>query len=335
MWSKSTLTHQTLVATILIAFSSTARAEAPPPGGTAANALFYQARTLMKDGRYREACLRFEESLKLEYGVGTDFNLADCNEKLGKVATALSGFQRVADAARKQNQPEREQLARQRARALEPRVPRLVLDVPSGGAARLEITRDGVSVDAASWGVPQPVDPGPHHVTATASGRAAWETVVNASEGARVVVTIPRELTEPAAAIAETTPTTIAPPVTEERHALLRPAGWALGTLGLVSLGIGTGFAIDSVDRGARSKASCRGDLCNARGLELRSDAIRSGNVATVTMIGGAAALVAGVVLVLTAPTDSRRVEQPTTGWRAVPHIAQSGAGLTLEGVLR
>ena len=62
----------------------------------AARALFAEGRNLMADERYAEACPKFEESLRLDHGMGTQFNLAHCWEKLGRTASAWSMARRNA-----------------------------------------------------------------------------------------------------------------------------------------------------------------------------------------------------------------------------------------------
>jgi hypothetical protein len=56
----------------------------------AAEALFEQARAAMAAGSYDIACARFRDSDKLDPAVGTRFNLADCEERRGRVATAAA-----------------------------------------------------------------------------------------------------------------------------------------------------------------------------------------------------------------------------------------------------
>src|SRR4051794_25809493 len=62
----------------------------------AARALFAEARKLMAAERYDEACPKFEESLRLDQGIGTQFNLAHCWEKQGRTASAWGMFLDVA-----------------------------------------------------------------------------------------------------------------------------------------------------------------------------------------------------------------------------------------------
>jgi tetratricopeptide (TPR) repeat protein len=89
----------------------------------AARAMFEEGRKLVKAGKYAEACPKFEESLKLDRGVGTQFNLADCWERLGRTASAWALFLDVAAVTKAAGQADRERAARDRAAALEPKLP--------------------------------------------------------------------------------------------------------------------------------------------------------------------------------------------------------------------
>src|SRR5215831_11151206 len=80
----------------------------------AARVLFGEGRRLAGTGDYAGACPKFEESFRLDPGIGTGFNLADCWEHLGRTASAWGRFLGVAAAAKAAGQTEREQVARAR-----------------------------------------------------------------------------------------------------------------------------------------------------------------------------------------------------------------------------
>lgn len=328
---------------------------AKPQSGDAgtAQALFYEARQLMKESKFGLACPKLEESLRLDYGIGTEFNLADCHEKIGKIATAWSGFLHVASAAHTAKQTDREKVARDRAKALEPRLPKLTIDVPAGAPAALEVKRDGTVVGQAEWNTATPIDPGPHEISASAPGKVTWKSDFTAAEGKTVKVSVPKLESQPlaaepapvapkpkpAAAPPPEATTTLMPfpePIIEDRGKTQRTVGWILGGVGLASLGVGAGFGIHSLAKHQAAKDHCNANnLCDPRGVSDRDTAIKSGDVSTITTIAGAAALVGGVVLVLTAPKSPTREKGTAAGSiHAVPQVATNGAGLSIQGIL-
>jgi hypothetical protein len=164
------------------------------PDPAAAKSLSQEARVLIQKSRYSEACPKLEESLRLEPGIATRLELADCNEHIGKIATAWAAFVDAADRSSKlANQSDREKSGRKRAQALAPRVPKLVIDVPNATEG-LEVRCDGVAIDAAAWGTAIPVDPGTHRVTVTVPGKTRWVTTVQTMEGQTVRAEVPRDL---------------------------------------------------------------------------------------------------------------------------------------------
>lgn len=330
----------------LVALPQLALAADPPKTDpAAAQSLFYEARTLMQQNKFAEACPKLEESMRLDAGLGTQFNLADCNEHIGKITSAWAGFLEVAAGSKASNQAEREKLARKRAQALEPRLPKLVVEVASAPPG-LEVKRDGVAVGAAAWGSPIPVDPGSHRISATAPGKGSWEATVAATEGKVAHVAVPRDL--PAAAVAAgpaangPQPDLAAPPATafasdfpspviEQNGATQRTAGWIVAGVGVVGVGLGAGFGLSSIAKRNDSRSHCVADQCDADGVGLRDDAIRNGNIATIATIAGGAAIAGGLVLVLTAPKTTESRER-VGKLRAIPNVGLNGGGFMLQG---
>lgn len=162
--------------------SQTARAEDETP----ARALFKQGRALANEGKYSEACPKFEESLRLEVGVGTQFNLADCWEHVGKVASAQKLFLGAAASAKAVGQAEREQVLRDRAAALEPRISKLVIEV-SDDSPKLSVKRDQLPVESDQFGKAVALDPGKYEIVAKAPGKKPWKKTVEVAAGVPVV----------------------------------------------------------------------------------------------------------------------------------------------------
>lgn len=262
----------------------TAAAAPTPQARAAAQALFDEGRELMEQGRAEDACPRFEESARLEPGLGTRFHLANCYEVLGKLASAHTLFLDVAAEAAVRNQPERERVARERAQAVEPRLARLTIEVPFSPSPALRVERDGVPVGTAQWGLPVPVDPGVHRVIASAPGREPWTADIDVpSEGGVTRVNVP--------------------PLAEHRHAFFAPMSRKIGLaalgVGAGTIALGTVFVAQAISKkNASNRAGCSDRNCDSpAGLSLRQEALRAGDRATWAMgvglvgIGAAAAL--------------------------------------------
>ena len=308
----------------------------------AAQELFTEARRLIKLGNWAEACPKLEESQRLDPGVGTQFNLADCDEHVGKTATAWALFLEAASASKNGGQKDREKAARARAAALEPKLSRITVLVRSADAG-LEVTRDGVAVGQAQWGSAVPVDPGEHSVAATAPGKKAWRTTVTVPAGtAAVPVEVPvlEDAPAPVAEVAAPPPSADSPPVgpvtipdvapVERSSSGRRTAGGVIAVVGVVGLGVGATFGILSKGKHDDASSHCRGNVCDPAGASLRDSAIASGNVSTVAISVGAAALVGGAILWLTAPkaTPARAGKI-----RPAPMVGSAGTGIALGGV--
>lgn len=197
----------------------------------AAQVLFVDGMKLMGTRRYAEACPKLAQSQELDPGMGTQFRLAECYEKLGRLASAYDQFTAVGDAARAAKKPDREGVARQRAAALEGKLAKLTITVPAAvaGLDGVKVTRDGAPMDRRLWGTAIPVDSGEHTVNVEATGKKPWEGKATATEAAQVSVSVP-----PLEALAP-----VAPPPPPARS--LVPA-IALGVGGALGLAVGGAF---------------------------------------------------------------------------------------------
>src|SRR5262245_57311215 len=72
-----------------------------------ADRLFRDARSLLDQGRYKEACRLFERSQEVESSPGTLLNLGNCHEQTGDLARALVTFERAVADARLEPDPKK------------------------------------------------------------------------------------------------------------------------------------------------------------------------------------------------------------------------------------
>lgn len=319
---------------LLAALASPGRATAQQASASdkaAAEALFDEGRKLMDQKSYDAACAKFESSQRLAAGIGTLLYLADCYEKSGRVASAWATFREAASKAAAAGQQDRARIANDRAGALEPKLSKLTIRVGSE-VPGLEVKRNGTAVGRDIWGAPVPVDPGSYSIEARAPGKTPWSTRydVPAQPGTFELVVPALEDGPPGAAVPEAGGAGAAagagagPVVATEdtadpsRGDTQRLVGLVVGGLGIVGLGIGVGFTASAVSKDGEADDHCDGPVCrDAEGATLSEDARSAGNVATVALIAGAAAVAGGVVLYLTAPRGPEVA--PAVGRQRVP----------------
>lgn len=295
--------------------SSVAMADVSPTDKATAQALFDQAKQLAISGKYGEACPKFEESERLDPGIGTQFQLANCYEHAGRIASAWTLFLEVASSARGMRQPEREKVARDRAAALEAKIPKLTIAVAGAdGSPDIEVKRDGVLVGRAQWGSPLPCDPGEHVVTAQATGKKPFEKRLQVAAGGTASVAIPPLENAPATAAggtlaAPTTPSGTSRLESSERAgSSQRTVGLVVAGVGVVALGVGGVLGLAAKSKFNESASSCDDSGCDQSGVDLRHTAVLRGNVATIVFGVGIAGVAAGGLLWATSPKTEARV---------------------------
>jgi hypothetical protein len=215
-----------------------------------AQRLFREGRGLLKAHDYERACAVFAQSAELDARVGTLASLGECEEGRGRLASAWSAWQKALYAAQAANDRRLEAVRRDFER-IDERVPKLTIQAPSAPAGIRILVDQSIPLNAASLGIPFPVNAGVHTVSAVAPGKVAWSTRVDApTEGSQATVVIPPLVAEtsaapaalptsPAAAQALVSREPVAPASVESDRAdsPLRAVGVAVAVVGLVGAG--------------------------------------------------------------------------------------------------
>ena len=68
-----------------------------------ADALFKHGKKLMEEKKYNDACEAFEQSMKLDPGIGTELNIARCYEEWGKLGRAWRSYKAAEKMAKDAN----------------------------------------------------------------------------------------------------------------------------------------------------------------------------------------------------------------------------------------
>ena len=299
-------------------------------------------------GKYDQAVDYFGRAESLMHAPTHLLYLARGNAKLGHLVSAREYYlkltqERLSASASK---PFRDAQAAgdKELNELEPRLPYVSVVVQGTGAKDVQVTRDGERIPQPLLGVPHPEDPGTHTFKAVAESMESAASTVTLKEGAHETVLLTLSPTEaPAAAARPSTKTgtagfgSDAPPNTDQPTSHgngLRVAGFVVGGVGIVGLGVGTVFLLKSSssrDKANTLYAACRaahtcdqpefGDPVNAAD----SDANSQRTVGAVSMIAGGAALTTGLILLIVDASSSHS----SASSRVQPMFGLNYAGLS------
>jgi hypothetical protein len=258
----------------------------------------------MEQGEYPRACVKFEESRRLDPGSGgggTMLNLALCQELSGRTGTAWAYFRTAFSLAVRDKRADRQAFAQQHIDSLTPRLLRLRVVVPRD--ARLPgvvILRGGVALGQGEWGEALVVDPGEHLVEARAPGRTPFRQVIHLEgDGTSHELTIPvlaRASPENGTMVGKARP-----------DPTIRVVGVLVGGAGLATIAMGGIFGVRALERQNEADELCPNyGHCKPIGISLSADAASDGRASTALLIGGAVLLATGTVLFLAAPLRTR-----------------------------
>lgn len=235
-----------------------------------ARRLFDEARAAEDAARWREAADKFRRAIAIKDTPGMRFHLARCEEEQGAFVEALVEYDRareLLDSGVRAADVERLlSAARERVRA---KVALLTVRLPSG-VQNVSVELDGKPLSAAVLGVPMPINPGEHRVSAVAVGRTTFarELLLGTGEVLQLAVELPVATTVPPAASSVGAPVAAATPaprepLTEDSSVPTRTIV-LVGEASLFAAALGTGIVFTV----ARSSASDRYERANRSVLD-------------------------------------------------------------------
>jgi len=322
----------------LLASSSAALAQGARDVPREAEDLYKQAVTAMIRKDYATACPRFEQVTRIvPDGGGVRLNLAQCYEDWGRLGSAIAQYTVAQALAEKDNRKDRLKTASKGIERLKPRAATLMIEIPGTvrSAPELAIKLDGDALAEKQWGVPTPVDKGPHTLVVTAKGyKPATVQVDVPKDGAAVNASIPA--LEPAPEEPRVAPAaTVPPPVTntvivreegvftpQVRTAAVIGGGvFALG--GLAAGGIMLGVSFAKGDERQKAESDPKGRDPAQAAAQAESTAL---NAALWCLVGGGAAAVGtGVFYLVTRP----RAKAPV---KAGAFVGPAGPSIWVQG---
>jgi len=274
-----------------------------------------EGRALVKAGKPAEAIPKFIASLAAEPTAVAALNLADCYERIGKLASAHERFVQAETLARQSGDEPRATEARKRAEVVAARLSTITLLPPPAGV-KASAWVDGAPLPEEAWGKPRPYDPGAHEVVLQAAdGRRQTKVVRLDEEGTKA--TVPFDVESSGGVVTEK-PKSTRPSTNEEAQPnTLRTVGFVVGGVGVASLVVGGVTGILALGAKSDLESTCptypRCPTTQQRDLEdIDSRGHTMATISTITLIAGAALLTTGVVLLFVSP--SRKTETALRG---------------------
>ncbi len=304
-----------------------ARAESNAQDVTLAETLFREAKELMVERRYAEACPKFEESQRLDPAGGTTLNLAVCYEEAGRTANAWATYSDALVYAQREKRADRIAMIEARQRALEAKLSRVTVTItsPSDG---LVVKVDDSTLRRPAWNVATPINPGRHRLEASAPGFQTFALDFEIpTHKEDLNVTVPA-LTPLQSADEPPRGLSVGDEPGSDPGKTARTAGWALGATGVALMGVGGYFGVRALQQKSQSDDACLNDRCSAAGAQLSRDAVTSANVANVTIGVGLVAIGLGAYFFL---DGTRRTQDAARRTILLPELSRHSAGLTFQ----
>jgi hypothetical protein len=293
---------------------TTSRAQEPTKADLdKARTLFQEAVALAAANNCAGALVKYKAVVQVKMTPQVAFNIAECEERLGRLVSALGNYRLAASLAgddkRAQNVLKE---VTGRIDAIEARLPKLTITRGKGAdAATIEL--DGSEIGQVQLGTPMSVDPGPHVIVARSGNKEyVHETVTLAEKDTKtfdVKMDVPRPKVE--APVEEPTPEPKAPPPKS------RVPGIAVTAVGGVALVAGAALLGIGMSKAGTlsSDPACKNGQC-PKNDTAAMNAYNSGR--TLTGAGEVAGLVglvgAGVgiwLLVTSGPQKAKPTDAP------------------------
>ena len=320
-------------AALALLLSGAAHAQSPEDLAKA-RTLFREAVALSAANNWSGALTKFKAVAQVKMTAQVAFNIAECEEHLGKLLSALGNYRLAASeaAAPKANAADVAKQVDARISALEARIPKLTIN-RGQGAETASIELDGTELGSAQIGAEIAVDPGPHLIVGK----------VNGNEGSRETVTIAEKETKSVNVAIDASapkkpdtpvdtgpkPDTTPPPDTTAKPGSKIPGAVVTG-LGVASLGAGIVFMI--VRQGTISDLE---DMCGTDGKcpPSAQDTSDKGKLFTglaeVTIPLGVIGIATGIVLLV---TSSKGAATPAPAAASRVRFLGAAPGASLGG---
>jgi hypothetical protein len=316
----------------------------PPAKVQEARAAFKDGLELEKKGEYESALAKFRATAAIKTTPQVEFHIALCEAKLKRYIEALADLATAETDAKAGKVKEVAEAAPKLAAEIKPLVPKLTLKVADGQKATA-VRVDGHAIDMATLGTPMPFDPGKHVVSATSADLddKSIDVELADSDDKSVVITfgsapvatttttgggdVPSELPPPPVMPPSSTDAQPAPSSSSSQ----RIAGFVVGGVGIVSLGLATTFYLMRNSKVNSLDSECVNMKCPSSAQSDLDAAKTDVTISRIALGVGVVSIGVGAYLILTAKSSSAP-PPTTTGVTFVPAAPGALVGAGLQG---
>jgi hypothetical protein len=282
---------------------------------------------LLKDpdgAKYEDALNQFNKAYRLSGSWKALGNVGLCSLKLERDGEAIAAYEKyLAEGGKEIDGDERAQVGRDLA-ALRAQVVEVHLEYPAGASRIVDerISAQGARIvnDYALGGVAGKLGlhPGQHLVTLKlAQGEAKWEVKLDPGTSASHRFEVPSPVASPDA------------PAEPPASRGARTAGFVVGGVGVVGLGLGAFFGLKTFSDKKDSDPHCVGTECDQQGLDLRDRAKSASTISNIAFAAGLAGVAVGTYLVFFTGAGGAK---PGSGVALGSRVGAGTAGLELRG---
>lgn len=293
-----------------------------------AERLFREGQKLLEERRYGEACPKFEQAYRKDGQLGTLLNLAFCHKEQGASWYAWLEFREAEVKAGEQKRTDRQEFAKKSRDELERALPKVILDGAQSHALT-EVLVEDKRVPEAERGVYFTAEEGKRKFVFRAKGKKPATLLVSIGPKTEKLQHVavpdledaPPEIVAPAPTATSPADRDVAkpPPSDDDPGKTQRVLGWTvLGVGGAAGIAVGTIFGLQTLNNPCIhfTDGSCK-TLRPQEQTDQHDKAKSTALVSNIAFGVGAAAIVGGILLVVTAPsrTESKVGLDVGPGW--------------------
>lgn len=298
-----------------------------------AERLFTEAKKLMEEKKFAEACPKLESAYRKDQQGGTLLNLAYCHQEMGSKWLAWTEYR---EAESKGGDSKRKDFAHEKMKELEKGLTRIVIDDPTKKYELTEFTLEEKRIYDAEKGLPFYAEPNNQRKAifhAKGKKPAILLISVGSPKDKMQHIQVPDMVDEdpiPPTPPPETPTIAPPPPAAGDKGSswsTQKTIAVAVGVVGVVGVAVGGIFGLKTMGSGCNDDGV--GNNCTRAD---RDSASSDGSLSTIGLIAGGALLAGAAVLYFTAPSQPNANANAKTGALFSPTITAK-VGPTWAGV--